>query len=137
MSVVSSPSIERKSFSKTVIICDDESDVLRVYKIALGSRFNVLTAMSGEDCIRTYSKSIESDGKVDLVVVDYRLGDMLGDELARKLQKIAATKVLLLTAFEIEPTYVSDLKSEKIISSFLKKPVGLASLIGTITELVG
>jgi response regulator RpfG family c-di-GMP phosphodiesterase len=120
-----------------VMICDDELDVLRAYKIALGSRFNVMTAVSGEDCLEIYSKSVESKKKIDLIVVDYRLGDTLGDELAQKLQKIAVTKVLLLTAFEMEPDYVNKLRRENVISTFLKKPVSLGSLIGTISELVG
>ena len=117
------------------MICDDEIDVLRAYKIALNSRFNVLTAGSGEECLKTYSEAIESQMKVDVVVLDYRLGDMLGDEVAQKLKGIASTNVILLTAYEIAPNHISELKDEKIISSFLKKPISLSVLIAAINEL--
>jgi CheY-like chemotaxis protein len=130
-------SYEPKPSRKTVLICDDEQDVLRAYKIALASKFNVLTAASGDDCLRSFSKLIESKGNIDVVVLDYRLGDALGDEVARKLQRIAPTKVVLLTAFDLEPSHISELKTENVISSFLKKPVSLASLIAAINELFG
>ena len=55
-------------------------------KSALNSRFNVLTASSGEECLKAYSKAVESKSKIDVVVLDYRLGDMLGDEVAQRLK---------------------------------------------------
>jgi response regulator RpfG family c-di-GMP phosphodiesterase len=130
-------SLVQDSALKTVMICDDEQDVLRAYRIALNSRFNVLTANSGNQCLKSYSEATDAKKKVDAVVMDYRLGDMMGDEVAYRLKDIASTNVLLLTAFEIEPNRIKELKEQKIISSFMKKPVSLAALIAAINELVG
>lgn len=128
--------MNRSPPSKTVMICDDEVDVLRTYKIALNSRFEVLTASSGEECLKKYSEIAQSRRKVDAVILDYKLGDMRGDYLAEKLNEIAITNVILLTAFEIDLSRINELKERKIISSFLKKPISLANLIGTINEII-
>ena len=36
---------------KTVVICDDEQDLLQVFELALESKFNVILASSGKECI--------------------------------------------------------------------------------------
>ncbi len=136
LSVAGSLALSQKSSSKIVMICDDELDVLSAYKIALNSRFQVLTSASGDECLKIYSRALESGKKIGVVVLDYRLGDMLGDELAYKLQTIAPTNVLLLTAFEIDPSRIDELKKQKIITSFLKKPVSLANLITAINDTI-
>jgi response regulator RpfG family c-di-GMP phosphodiesterase len=126
---------DEKPSPKTVIICDDEQDVLRAYRIALSSRFNVLTASTGSECLETFSRSMGSEKKIDVVVLDYRLGDMPGDQVAQKLKAIGSTNVILLTAFEIEPTHIDELKNQKIIKLFLKKPISLAALISSINQI--
>ena len=134
MSAVMSTSFGQKSPSKSVMICDDELDVLRAYRIALNSRFNVLTARSGEECLKLYSESVGLQKKIDVVILDYRLGDLMGDDVAQKIKEIESTNVILLTAFEIDPLRIDELKRRKIINSFLKKPISLASLIATINQ---
>jgi response regulator RpfG family c-di-GMP phosphodiesterase len=133
--MVTAGNSDTKSSPKKVMICDDELDVLRAYKIALNSRFDVLTASSGSECLETYSKAVGSEQKVDVVVLDYRLGDMLGDQVAQKLKDIGTTNVILLTAFEIEPAHIDELKNQKIIKLFLKKPISLAALISSINQM--
>lgn len=132
MSTANLPKVSRQ---KTIMVCDDESDVLRAYRLALNSRFNVLTAISGDDCVKAYSDAVGAQKPIDVVVLDYRLGDMMGDEVAKKLMGIAATNIILLTAFEIEPSRINELKHQKIISSFMKKPISLAALLEAIDEL--
>ena len=40
-----------KTKKKTVMICDDERDVLLFFKLVLESRYNVILVGSGEECI--------------------------------------------------------------------------------------
>jgi CheY-like chemotaxis protein len=129
-------SSEKTAIQKRVMICDDESDVLRVYRLALSSRYNVLTASSGEECLRKYSSEMRSGAKVDLLLLDYKLGDMPGDEVARRIKEMNGTKIILISAYEISPSFLSDLKQRNCITSFVKKPITMASLLFAVDRVL-
>ena len=90
------------STPKTVMICDDEPDILTICRIGLGSRYRVLTASSGAECLEKYSEFRRSGGSVDILLIDYRLGDALGTEIARKIRDMGGTRVILISAFDID-----------------------------------
>jgi CheY-like chemotaxis protein len=43
---------------KTVMICDDEQDLLQVFELALEPKYNVILASSGEDCIDRFLEGL-------------------------------------------------------------------------------
>ena len=110
------------------MICDDEPDVLRAYRFALRSNFEIQTTSSGRECLKLYTELKEKGKRVDILLLDYRLGDMLGDEVACTIKGMNGTKIILISAFEIEPSFVHDLIKRNIIISFIKKPVHIGSL---------
>jgi hypothetical protein len=50
---------------RTVMICDDEKDILLAFSIELHTKYNVLTAKSGEECIKKYLDAKHSGRKID------------------------------------------------------------------------
>ena len=66
----------RSTSIRTVMICDDERDILMSFAIGLQAKYNVLTAKSGEECIKQYLDAKRSGRKIDLILLDYRLGDI-------------------------------------------------------------
>ena len=68
---------------KTVMICDDERDLLLLFGLALGPKYNVIQVGSGKDCIDKFIKEKNQGNKIHLLLLDYRLGDMFGDSVAR------------------------------------------------------
>lgn len=118
------------------MICDDEADVLQAYKIALSSKYTVVTARSGRECLTRYSSERLSGRKVDALILDFRLGDMSGDEIACKIRDMDGTKVILISAYEIDPTFLRDLEQRNCIASFVKKPVSMASLLRTVDRVL-
>ncbi len=117
---------------KTILVCDDEPDILRAYQLALKNRYNTITAKSGNECISKYEEAVKEGITIDAVILDYRLGDMLGDDVARKMREIGGPKVILISAYEIETAFLEDLKNKNCIAIFLKKPFRLSTLISTI-----
>ncbi len=113
-----------------------KSDVLMAYKIALSSKYSVMTAESGQECLTKYSGEQLQGRKVDALVLDYKLGDMPGDEVACKIQGMDGTKVILISAYEIEQEFLKDLEQRNCITSFLKKPVSMASLISKVDQVL-
>ena len=66
---------------KTVMVCDDEQDLLQVFGPALESEYNVILANSGENCIEKFTEEKSRGNKMHLILQDYRLGDMFGDSV--------------------------------------------------------
>ena len=94
LKIVSQSSLDTRSFFsgnsaralKTIIVCDDEPDILSAYQLALKNRYNTITAKSGNECIRKYEEALKEGLTIHAIILDYRLGDMLGDDVARKVR---------------------------------------------------
>ncbi len=86
---------------KRVLCVDDDPDTLKVRKLLLESRgYSVLTATSGEEALNLISPA----APVDLVLVDYVMPGMNGDELAEKVrEKFPAIRVVAVSGVEKLP----------------------------------
>ena len=125
---------------KTVAICDDNEDIVYVMVAFLKGKYNVLTAKSGEDCVSLFDEEGRKGNMIDVLFLDYRLKDMSGDQVARRIKernRHLRTKVVLTTAFELDKLTISKLFAEKLIDSELRKPFNLADFDKKIAELVG
>ena len=114
---------------RTVMICDDEEDILTVFSEVLKTDFNVLTAVSGQECIRKFAEEKKRGNGIDILLLDYKLDDMLGDEVATKLRGFEDLKIMLVTAYELDSGFVEDMKKKGLIIDALKKPISLKELI--------
>jgi DNA-binding response OmpR family regulator len=122
--------------TKTVMICDDEEDILKIYGNFLKRKFNIITATSGEMCLSKYKTEKSLGKKIDVLLLDYRLGDMLGDEVACKIRELDGTKTILISAYEIDKSITDKLRKSDCIASEMKKPVSLKELQNNIQALV-
>jgi CheY-like chemotaxis protein len=86
---------------KHVLCVDDDPDILKVRKLLLESKgYSVITAGSGQQALEHISK--EPD--VDLVLLDYRMPGMNGDELAQKLrQQFPSLRLIAVSGVEDLP----------------------------------
>jgi CheY-like chemotaxis protein len=121
---------------KTIMICDDEPDVLLLYEILLKPKYNIIMVDSGEECIAKYIEEINRGNKIHLVLLDYGLSDMWGDSVARKIKEYSETKIILISAFNIDGVLVNELENGRYISKYILKPVETDSLINLIDEIV-
>ncbi|RKY07885.1 MAG: two-component system response regulator [Planctomycetota bacterium] len=74
---------------KTILIVDDEPDVLKVLKkgLATGGGYEVLTADNGRDALR-----IAHDRHPDIVILDVLMPDIPGGSVGLTLQEDPETK---------------------------------------------
>jgi CheY-like chemotaxis protein len=68
----------------TVILAEDEADLMEVYSLALGEKFNLLTANNGKEVLERLS---EVSGVVDLIVLDVVMPKMDGFDTLREVKK--------------------------------------------------
>jgi len=120
----------------TIMILDDEEDILNLYS-------DYLTSM-GHRVIRTYvnADTILEDINIeppDVYIIDYRLlGNMNGIEVAIEiLNKFPSTCIIFITAFEFVQKEISkrDIFKDKNMDVLIK-PVKLNAIQNTIINLI-
>ena len=119
------------------MICDDERDLLLMFEIHLQAKYNVLTVDSGRECIQKFIDEKYKGKNIDLILLDYKLGDMLGDVVAHKIKELNSVKIILISAYELDEGIVRDLIQKKYIVDVVKKPVQLEWLSEKIADNIG
>ena len=121
---------------KTVMICDDERDLLELFGLALEIKYNVILVSSGEDCIDKYIDEKNQGNKIHLILLDYRLGGMFGDSVAKKIKEYNGTKIILISAYDLDDSFVKDLEENNYIAKFVEKPILINSLIELVANTI-
>jgi response regulator RpfG family c-di-GMP phosphodiesterase len=127
---------KKKATTTTVMICDDEVDMLGLFKAALAPAYDVLAVDSGKDCIEKFVEEKHKGRKIDVLILDYRLGDMLGDIVACKIKELNGVKTILISAYDLDEEMVKDLIERKCIVGALKKPIRLQPMIEKIEQVM-
>jgi DNA-binding response OmpR family regulator len=124
-----------KRIRRSILVCDDESDLLLMFQIHLESQYNVLTVVSGKECIDKINEFKKKNEKIDLVLLDYKLGDISGENVAREIREIEKNiKILMITAFELEDHVVENMIKNRYINDIINKPIQLEELSKKIEE---
>lgn len=126
--------IDRKR-RKSILVCDDESDLLLMFRIHLESQYNVSTVLTGKECIDRVSELKKKNEMIDLVLLDYKLGDITGENVARKIRETEKNiKILMITAFELDDHIVKNMIQNRYIDDIINKPIQLEELSKKIEE---
>ena len=129
---------QRVSTSKrTVLICDDEEDILLAFAIGLQTKYNVLTAESGEQCIKKYLDAKRSGKKIDLILLDYKLGDTTGDYVAHRIKELNDVKIIIITACKVNHEVIRELEDNELIVDIVQKPIAIDSLMAKMAQVIG
>jgi DNA-binding response OmpR family regulator len=112
-----------------ILLVDDEQDITSVLKTGLEKEgFEVTIFNKPEEALSSFEKEYYND-----IIIDIKMPDMDGFQLARELWKVDANaKICFLTAFEI---YEEEAK--KVFPSlngycFIKKPIRIEALANHI-----
>ena len=121
---------------KTIMICDDEPDLRLLFGQILGSKYNVILVESGENCIEKYIEEKSRGNKIHLILLDYKLGDMLGDSVARTIKEHNGTRIILISAYDLDYTLVKDLEESRYIVKYIEKPIHMANLVEIVASTI-
>lgn len=117
---------------KTILIVDDEPDIIKTVKLALRNRgYNIVSASAGGEAL----------GKIDhydpdLVILDLKLPDLAGEEVCRQIRKgirRPEVPIIMLTAKNLDV----DIVIGKVIGAdyYMTKPFDLNELVKKVCEL--
>jgi len=122
------------SNSPSVMVVDDEEELAHLFSNFLeGSGFN---SVSFTDPLLALEEFRSNPDRYSLVLTDLRMPGLDGIQLAKKMRKYSSsTKIVLITAFNIQDN-VTDYDFKKAsISEILEKPIKLVDLRTHIHKL--
>lgn len=114
----------------TILIVDDEPQLLISFSLLLEDKFNVLTTVNGREAL-----SIIKDVPVSLLIVDLIMPEMTGVELIECLRFTGCNiPVIVLTG---NPDYSVNPLGQGAQVCVIQKPVAVDLLIARIREVLG
>jgi two-component system cell cycle sensor histidine kinase/response regulator CckA len=115
-----------------ILAIDDEEGFLSMLKSALESHgFRVHTASSPKEAIKLYG---EHGRDINMVLLDYLLPEMSGDQVFENLQRLNPdVRVVLLTGCEES---VADKMLEKGLRGYLQKPFNFLDLAQRVRDAI-
>jgi DNA-binding NtrC family response regulator len=73
---------------------------------------------------------------ITVILLDFRIGNVTGDKIARNIKEIKGAKIILISANEIDHDLIQKLKDEKVIMEFVPKPISLDTLKKIIAKTI-
>jgi PAS domain S-box-containing protein len=127
--------------SKPVIICiDDEPIILDSLKIqlkkAFGDEYAVETAESGEEALELVLALLEDEQEVALVISDYLLPTIKGDELLNRIHKISPETLKIMLTGQADLEAVGNAIKHAKLYRYIAKPWQTEDLNLTVKEAV-
>jgi len=119
--------------TETILVVDDEEMIKELARDILARYgYTVLTAGGGEEAVEIYRQNKK---EIAVVVLDIVMPDVSGREVFRRIRDIdPAAKVIVSSGYNQERD-ATDILMEGAIT-FVQKPYRLASLVGTVGEVI-
>lgn len=124
--------LDKAEGKTTVLVVDDDKDVVEYVKSQLESDCNVLVAFSGN---QAWSQLVEK--KPDVVVTDYKMADGNGIDLCQRIKsnpQCDDIPVIMLTGEGSESLQLHSLNIQ--VDYYLEKPVGIRILRSAIAHVL-
>ena len=121
---------------KTMMICEDEPDIRLLFGLVFGSKYDIILVDSGEDCTERFIEEKNRENKIHLILLDYKLGGMLGDSVARKINECNETRIILNSAYDVDYELIKELENGNYISKYIQKPIETDCLTELVAEII-
>jgi CheY-like chemotaxis protein len=116
-----------KPLHKHILLVDDEGTVRETLRLLLlHDQHTVVEANNGAEALGLFTR-----GRYDLVMLDYEMPFMKGDELALRIKRVAPGQpILMITAYALKPS------PENPVDAILNKPFDIARLRQVMARLL-
>ncbi|MCL1463959.1 response regulator [Argonema galeatum] len=127
--------------NKPVIICvDDEYTILDSLKIelkrAIGDEYLIETAEGGEDALELLSELLKNEYEIALVISDYIMPDIKGDELLKRIHAILPKTIKIMLTGQADIEAVANTINNANLYRYIAKPWQSEDLRLTVKEAV-
>ncbi len=122
---------EQKASCSSVLLIDDDNDILTVLKLSLETKG--VNTYGFANPILAVEHFRNNAANYDIVVTDIRMPHMNGFEVARAVKEIRPNiKIAFITAFEINKSEFEKVLPSTKVDAFITKPVKP----GTFVEII-
>jgi DNA-binding NtrC family response regulator len=130
-----------KNRNPTIMICDDDRDLLNLFQKGIGSKYDIVAVGSGTECMSRYIDEKVKGNKIDVLIVNYNLRDLPGDIVAITVRDLSSsskriTNTVLVSALELDKELVEYLKRKDCVIDSATKPVSIDSLMRIIEKAI-
>jgi DNA-binding NtrC family response regulator len=124
------------SSTKIVSIVDDELDITELFHDAVCDSIDGVSVVSFNDPVIALEHFIQNKERYALVISDFRMPNLTGLELLKKVKKFRSNvRTILVSAYEVEYNAVFQrYMQESIIDSFIEKPVTINQLCQRVRD---
>ena len=113
---------------RLVAIVDDERDITVLFHDAL-DMIKGISIFTFTDPVMAFEHFKINKEHYVLIISDFRMPGLNGMELLKKMKDAnPSVRTILMTAFEVNDVNFREYIKQKIINSFLQKPIKLADL---------
>jgi CheY-like chemotaxis protein len=118
---------------ETIMVVDDEVHVMLLAKMMLAENgYRVVTAKDGFEAIENYKKLRD---KIDLVILDFTMPGMHGDQVFEELRKINPSVSVILSSGFADQTKLNRMFSQGL-KEFVAKPYTQQRLLSEIRNVL-
>ena len=111
-----------------ILLVDDDADVRKSMKLLLSiDRHTVTEAASGQEALMLFTGS-----RYDVVIMDYHMPEMLGDELAANIKNLAPAQPIIMATAYVEKL----VNGGQLADAVLGKPVSVEDLRQAMAKLI-
>jgi PAS domain S-box-containing protein len=126
---------------KTVILCvDDEPTILESLRIelktTLENEYMIETAEGGEEALEVLRELLEENYEIALVISDYIMPQIKGDELLRKIHQISPKTLNILLTGQADLEAIGNAIKYARLYRYMAKPWQIEDLRLTVKEAV-
>ena len=121
-----------------VLVVDDDEILLETARDTLetlGARAEICA--SGADALRKVSQRREIGKDFDVVIIDWKMPEMDGLELTRKIREVVGKNLPILLISAYDWSDIEDSAKQAGANGFIAKPLFRSTLYEKITELLG
>lgn len=97
---------------------------------------NVILVTSGEECIEKFVEEKNHGNEIHLILLDYKLGDMFGDSVARKIKELNGPRIILISAIELDHALLKELEDGDYITKHVEKLIQANQLIELVADTI-
>jgi len=127
--------------NKSVIVCvDDEPLILNSLKVelrrTLSDQYIIEIAESGEEALELIEELLEEEIEIPLVISDYIMPQMKGDELLQRIHQINAKTLKIMLTGQANVEAVANVINRAKLYRYIAKPWEPEDLKLTVTEAI-
>ena len=122
-----------------ILVAEDEPEIMRIYKLLLEEKgYQVFATEDGKQCLNAYktelNKTMNGNIPFNLVILDYRMPEKNGIEVAKEILALCPGQELLMVTAYKGQLELQDQVLQKM--QIIEKPFDVDELVSTIIQLV-